>query len=126
MKRTLWTLLLLCGALTLLMTGCVSADMSVGGIETELIFGVFGVVGFLGLAVKDFCKSDWGIKKEWLKSENRGKLQIKSAFYELGIALFGALSVCSLYGLLNQALGIVSAIATLVIFVLWMLNSGKK
>lgn len=129
MKRTLVSVITLCLAVAVMTAGCASADGSAASakeLDTGLIFGLVGAAGFLGLAVKDFLKSDWGIRKEWLNSENRSKLQKRKAFLELGFALFGAISMLSFRLAGGQTLSAVSGIATLVVFVLYVLNGKKK
>ena len=84
--------------------------------------GIVGVVIYFFLAVKDFRKSDWGVRKEHLYSQNRSKWQRRNAVLELGVAIFGALSMWTYNVLKKQEIFLVFGVFTLHIFFLSILN----
>lgn len=80
------------------------------------IWSIIGIIGYLFLAIKDFIKSDWGIKEEFLNAKNRSKWQKLNAIYEIGIAFFGTLSMIAYNFLENKILFLMLGAATLIIF----------
>lgn len=86
------------------------------------VWGIIGLISYFCLAIKDFKKSDWGIKKEFLHSENRIKWQKRNAVLELGISLFGLLSMWAYYIIKMSAAFLVFGAITLLIFFLSLLN----
>lgn len=89
------------------------------------IWGIIGIVAYLCFAIKDFRKSDWGIRKEFFTNKNRERWQKKNAVIELGIAVFGALSMCSYSVLQNKSIFFIFAIATLILFFLSLANGMR-
>ena len=81
------------------------------------ILWIIGVVIYFCLAVKDFRQSDWGIRKEFLHSKNR-----RNAVLELGVAIFGALSIWSYTVLKVYEIFLVFGIITIGVFFLSVLN----
>jgi hypothetical protein len=86
------------------------------------ILWIIGVVIYFCLAVKDFRQSDWGIRKEFLHSKNRSKWQKRNAVLELGVAIFGALSIWSYTVLKVYEIFLVFGIITIGVFFLSVLN----
>lgn len=85
-------------------------------------WGIIGIIAYFCLSVKDFRKSDWGIKKEFLNAKNRVKWQKKNAILELGIAFFGMLSMLSYSMLGNKLIFLLFAVITLLFFFLSISN----
>lgn len=90
--------------------------------ELTNLFSILGVIIYFCLAVKDFRKSDWGIRKEILYSENRIKWQRKNAILELGVAIFGTLSLWTYNILKMYRIFLIFGIVTLGIFFLSLLH----
>ena len=96
--------------------------------ELTNLFSILGVIIYFCLAVKDFRKSDWGIRKEILYSENRIKWQRKNAILELGATLtgkdtiFGTLSLWTYNILKMYRIFLIFGIVTLGIFFLSLLH----
>lgn len=91
-----------------------------------MVWGIIGIVAYLCFAIKDFWKCDWGIRKEFLTNKNRERWQKKNAVIELGIAIFGALSICSYSVLQNKPSFFIFAIVTLILFFLSLANGITK
>ena len=90
--------------------------------ELTNLFSILGVIIYFCLAVKDFRKSEWGIRKEILYSENRIKWQRKNAILELGVAIFGTLSLWTYNILKMYRIFLIFGIVTLGIFFLSLLH----
>lgn len=86
------------------------------------LWGIIGIIAYFCLSVKDFRKSDWGIKKEFLTAKNREKWQKNNAIYELGIASFGTLAMLSDIVLENTVAFLIFGVVTLALFFLSIFN----
>ncbi|HZJ83968.1 MAG TPA: hypothetical protein VFD02_00310 [Syntrophomonadaceae bacterium] len=86
------------------------------------IWAILGVVTYFGMSIKDFLRSDWGIKKEYLSAPNRQKWQRNNAVLELGIACFGTVLILSRLVMDNIVLFWITGIAVVVMFFLTIFN----
>lgn len=87
-----------------------------------IIWAIIGDFTYFWMAIKDFKKSDRGIKKVVLSNKNREKWQRNNAILELGIALFGLGIIYSLTIKENKAIFIICASVCLCLFALTIVN----
>lgn len=89
-----------------------------------IIWAILGDIIYFWMAIRDFKRSDKGIKKEFLAKKNRDKWQKNKAFLELGIGIFGMGLILSVISIKNKAMFVICACAALLLLGLTIVNDN--
>lgn len=89
-----------------------------------IIWAIIGDITYFWMAIRDFKKSNKGIKKKFLEKKDKDKWQRNNAFLELGIALFGIGAIFSLTIRINKVIFIICACMILFLFGLTIVNDN--
>ncbi len=86
------------------------------------VWAILSIVAYFAMSIKNFLRSDWGIKKEYLYVKNRAKWQKNNAILELSIACFGTITLLSGSFFKNDVVFLISGFVVMLLFFLSLFN----